>query len=67
MVESSGTLILQDVRPGDEGQYTCKAENLLGNINASAELKVQCKLRLFLQNFLKKDVPLLNAFSEMFL
>ena len=60
VVESSGALTLQDVRPGDEGQYTCKAENLLGNINASAELKVQCKLRLFLQDFFKKDVPLLN-------
>ena len=36
VVESSGALILQDVRPGDEGQYTCNAENLLGNINATA-------------------------------
>ena len=42
VVESSGALILQDVRPGDEGQYTCKAENLLGNINATAKLTVQC-------------------------
>ena len=36
VVESSGALILQDVRPGDEGQYTCNAENLLRNINATA-------------------------------
>ena len=36
VVESSGALILQDVRPEDEGQYTCNAENLLGNINATA-------------------------------
>ena len=43
VVESSGALILQDVRPGDEGQYTCKAENLLGSINATAKLTVQCK------------------------
>ena len=57
VVESSGALILQDVRPGDEGQYTCKAENLLGNINASAELKVQCKLHLFRQVFLKERSP----------
>ena len=47
VVESSGALILQDVRPGDEGQYTCKAENLLGNINATAKLTVQCKFLLF--------------------
>ena len=51
VAESSGALILQDVRPGDEGQYTCKAENLLGNINATAKLTVQCKFLLFLQDF----------------
>ena len=67
VVESSGALILQDVRPGDEGQYICKAENLLGEINASAELTVHCKLHLFLQAFFKKDAPLFNAFSQMFL
>ena len=50
-VESSGALILQDVRPGDEGHYTCKAENLLGTINASARLTVQCKLHFILQDF----------------
>ena len=51
VVESSGALILQDVRPGDEGQYTCKAENLLGTINASTRLTVQCKLHFILQDF----------------
>ena len=51
VVESSGALILQDVRPGDEGQYTCKAENLLGTINASARLTVQCKSHFILQDF----------------
>ena len=69
VVESSGALILQDITPEDEGQYTCKAENLLGSINASARLTVQCKLRLFLQDFFKKDVPLLNemkCFYEYF-
>ena len=50
-VESSGALILQDIRPEDEGQYTCKAENLLGTINASARLTVQCKLHFILQDF----------------
>ena len=44
VVDSSGALILQDIRPEDEGQYTCKAENLMGTINASARLTVQCKL-----------------------
>ena len=48
VVESSGALILQDVTPGDEGQYTCKAENLLGSINATAKLTVQCKSSFFL-------------------
>ena len=51
VVESSGALILQDVQPGDEGQYTCKAENLLGNINATAKLTMQCKFLLFRQDF----------------
>ena len=51
VVESSGALILQDVQPGDEGQYTCKAQNLLGNINATAKLTVQCKFLLFRQDF----------------
>ena len=51
VVESSGALILQDVRREDEGQYTCKAENVLGTINASARLTVQCKLHFILQDF----------------
>ena len=44
VVESSGVLIVKDVRPGDEGVYCCIAENLLGQVNASAKLTVQCKL-----------------------
>ena len=51
VVGSSGALIIQDVRAGDESQYTCEAENLLGSINATAKLTVQCKFLLFLQDF----------------
>ena len=43
VVESNGALILKDVRPGDDGLYSCKAENLMGQVNASAKLTVQCK------------------------
>ena len=43
VVESSGALIVKDVRPGDDGVYSCRAENLLGQVNASAKLSVQCK------------------------
>ena len=43
MVESSGALILKDVRRGDEGVYSCEARNLLGSVNASAKFTVQCK------------------------
>ena len=44
VVESSGALTVKDVRPGDDGVYTCGAENLLGHANASAKLTVQCEL-----------------------
>ena len=43
VVESSGALIVKDVRPGDDGFYSCRAENLLGQVNARAKLTVQCK------------------------
>ena len=44
VVESSGALIVKDVRPGDQGVYSCRAKSLLGSVNASAKLTVQCKL-----------------------
>ena len=65
VVESSGALILQDIRPEDEGQYTCKAENLMGTINASARLTVQCKLHFILQDFKTFFLSLPNTFSDM--
>ena len=43
VVESSGALILKNVRPGDEGLYNCRAENLLGRVNHSAKMIVQCE------------------------
>ena len=43
VVHSSGALIMRDVRPKDEGVYSCTAENLLGQVNASEKLTVQCK------------------------
>ena len=58
VVQSSGALILKDVRPDDEGVYSCTAENLLGSVNASAKLVVQCKLFSF--QFLRSSfVPVL--------
>ena len=44
VVESCGSLIEKDVRPGDDGVYSCRAENLLGSVNTTAKLTVQCKL-----------------------
>ena len=39
----SNALILKDVKPEDTGIYSCSAENLLGSVNSSAQLTVQCK------------------------
>ena len=44
VVESTGALTVKEVKPEDEGVYSCRAENLLGQVNASAKLTVQCKL-----------------------
>ena len=41
VVESSGALIVKNVKPEDDGVYSCKAENLLGSVNASAKLTVR--------------------------
>ena len=38
VVESNGALVVKDVRPGDEGVYSCRARNLLGSVNATAKL-----------------------------
>ena len=43
VVESSGALTVKDVRPGDEGHYSCRAENLLGSVNATVKIIVYCK------------------------
>ena len=44
IIKPSGALIVRDVRPGDDGVYSCRAENLLGSVNATAKLTVQCEL-----------------------
>ena len=51
VVESSGALIVNNVRPEDEGFYSCRAENLLGSVNTTAKLTVQCELCFFNQTF----------------
>ena len=43
----SNALILKNVRPEDSGNYSCSAENLLGSVNASVQLTVQCKFSEF--------------------
>ena len=47
VVESSGALIVNNVRPEDEGFYSCRGENLLGSVNATAKLTVHCEFFLF--------------------
>jgi len=41
VVESSGALIVENVKSEDDGVYICRAENLLGSVSASAKLTVQ--------------------------
>ena len=41
---SSSALIVKDVRPEDDGVYRCRAQNVLGSINATVNLIVQCKI-----------------------
>ena len=43
VVESSGSLILKNVKSEDDGVYSYRAENLLGSVNASAKLTAQCE------------------------
>ena len=50
VVESSGALIVKNVKSEDDGVYRCRAENLLGSVNASAKLIVQCELIFFIKN-----------------
>ena len=45
---NSSALIVKDIRSEDDGVYRCRAENLLGSINATAKLTVQCKIEYFL-------------------
>ena len=63
VVQSSGALIVKDVRPDDEGVYSCTAKNLLGSVNASAKLIVQCKLFSF-QFLLSFCMPVLPGSSS---
>ena len=46
-VTTSTALIVKDVRPEDDGVYRCRAQNLLGSINATVNLIVQCKIECF--------------------
>ena len=39
----SKALILKNLEPEDTGIYSCSAENLLGSVNASVQLTVQCE------------------------
>jgi len=50
VVESSGALIVKNVKSEDDGVYSCRAENLLGSVNASAKLIVQFAPRVSLKS-----------------
>ena len=61
VIEPSGALIVKNVRSEDDGVYSCRAENLLGSVNATAKLTVQCKL--FKMRFLFSFVSVKRGLS----
>ena len=63
-VEPSGALIVKEVRPGDDGVYSCRAENLLGQVNKSAKLSVQCKLK-YLLYLMRLKIGNINLYSVL--
>ena len=67
VVESSGALIVKDVRPEDDGVYSCRAENLLGGVNATAKLTVQSRLPYLYYNKAEttNGVETCNARSQL--
>ena len=46
--EEDKSLIIKNVIPADEGIYICEAHNSVGQINAKAQLVVNCKCCCFL-------------------
>lgn len=42
-IKANGDLVINQVQFDDRGDYTCYAENKLGNTSASATLNVKCK------------------------
>ena len=52
-LEEKTTLILANVTDGDEGRYTCKAQNPGGNFNDSIYITVKSKFIIIIM-----DVPL---------
>ena len=54
VVESSGSLVVKNVKSEDDGVYSCTAENLLGSVNSSAKLTMQCELIFVLLCFFFK-------------
>ena len=46
ILQSRGGQMIRDVTSQDEGEYTCKARNILGVVTSSATLTVQGKYLL---------------------
>jgi len=47
VVTENSLLTIQNVIPDDEDEYICQAENQVGSVQASAMVRIQCKLGFF--------------------
>ena len=67
VIDSSGALIIKNVKPEDDGVYSCRAENLLGSVSASTRLTVQCEFCYYMYFKLPLCLERIKLFYYLFI